>query len=293
MSSISRPVRQNDGVRRRRWSSSSLLSEIAKDEGLATSACLKRHSIPHIILEKEDCSASLWRKNTYNRVKLHLAKEFCSLPFMPHPPSSPTFLSKKDFLHYIDDYITWFDIRPRYCRLVESVAFDEVERKWRIETRNTNGGSLELREAYVAKYVVVASGENSEGYVPKVEGLEGFSGEIVHSKSYKCSLKYKSKGVLVVGSRNSGMEIAYDLNDWGARTSIIIRSGNFGLRTSSMFLMKMGCRKMNFQGTGKETMGYTVQGYQEEVCLEFPWMQRLLPTISIMLSRWKLVRHQI
>ncbi|KAF7840102.1 putative indole-3-pyruvate monooxygenase YUCCA10 [Senna tora] len=196
----------------------------AGPSGLATSACLKRHSIPHIILEKEDCSASLWRKNTYDRVKLHLAKEFCSLPFMPHPPSTPTFLSKNDFLHYIDDYITWFDIRPRYCRLVESVAFDEVEKKWRIQTRNIQGESSKLQEAYIAKYVVVASGENSEGYVPKVEGLEGFTGEIVHSKNYKCGLKYKSKEVLVVGSGNSGMEIAYDLNDWGARTSIIIRS---------------------------------------------------------------------
>ena len=63
----------------------------AGPSGLAISACLSQNSISHIILEKDDCSASLWRKNAYDRLKLHLASEFCALPLMPHSPSSPTF----------------------------------------------------------------------------------------------------------------------------------------------------------------------------------------------------------
>lgn len=198
----------------------------AGPSGLATSACLSQHSIPHIILEKEDCNTSLWRKHTYDRVNLHLAKEFCSLPFMPHPPYAPTFLTKNDFLCYIDDYVARFNIRPRYCRLVESVAFDEAAGKWRVETRDVSKGEggKRRREVYVGEYVVVASGENSEGYVPEVEGMEGFQGEIVHSKEYKRGDKYKGKEVLVVGCGNSGMEIAYDLNHWNAHTSILIRN---------------------------------------------------------------------
>ncbi|XP_037419255.1 probable indole-3-pyruvate monooxygenase YUCCA11 [Triticum dicoccoides] len=45
--------------------------------GLATAACLSQFSIPYLIVECESCSASLWRNRAYDRLKLHLAKEFC------------------------------------------------------------------------------------------------------------------------------------------------------------------------------------------------------------------------
>ncbi|XP_044321123.1 probable indole-3-pyruvate monooxygenase YUCCA11 [Triticum aestivum] len=45
--------------------------------GLATAACLSQFSIPYVIVERESCSASLWRNRAYDRLKLHLAKEFC------------------------------------------------------------------------------------------------------------------------------------------------------------------------------------------------------------------------
>jgi indole-3-pyruvate monooxygenase len=43
------------------------------------------------------------------------------------------------------------------------------------------------------------------------------------------------KNVLVVGSGNSGMEIAYDLTTWGANTSIVIRSPVSTLSLSAIF----------------------------------------------------------
>lgn len=194
----------------------------AGPSGLAVSACLKQYSISHVILEKEDCNASLWRKNTYDRVNLHLAKEFCSLPFMPHPPSAPTFLTKADFLEYVDKYVAHFAISPRYCRVVESAVYDVDENKWRIEAKNTL--QQDKVEVYGAKFLVIATGENSDGYIPDLPGLDSFKGQTLHSKHYKSGSKYESKEVLVVGCGNSGMEIAYDLHNWGANTSIVIRN---------------------------------------------------------------------
>ncbi|KAI5405034.1 probable indole-3-pyruvate monooxygenase YUCCA10 [Lathyrus oleraceus] len=189
--------------------------------GLAISALLTQNSISHTILEKEDCNASLWRKNAYDRLNLHLASEFCSLPLMPHPPSGPTYLTKDQFLQYIDKYVNHFDLKPRYYCVVESAKYNEVKNKWVVEVKNTLEGILEV---YGAKFLVIASGENSEGFIPNVHGLGKFEGDVVHSKYYKSGSKYKSKDVLVVGCGNSGMEIAYDLQNWGANTSIVIRN---------------------------------------------------------------------
>lgn len=189
--------------------------------GLATAACLSVLSIPFVILEREDCTASLWRHRAYNRLKLHLAKGFCQLPHMPHPADSPTYIPKEGFIRYLDDYAAKFAVRPEFGSAVESAVYREEEGKWVVKVRRVDDG--EERE-FVGGYLVVATGENGEPHVPKFEGMEGFNGETFHSVDYKNGAKYKGTRVLVVGSGNSGMEIAYDLSNHGALTSICVRS---------------------------------------------------------------------
>ncbi|KAH6758149.1 Flavin-binding monooxygenase family protein [Perilla frutescens var. frutescens] len=189
--------------------------------GLATSACLNQKNIPNIVLEREDCAASLWRKRAYDRLKLHLAKEFCELPHMPFPPNAPTFVPKNVFVEYLDEYSSRFQISPLYHCIVVSATFDQGEDNWVIVAQDARSGTT---EKWVAKFLVVATGENSEGSIPSILGLDSYKGEVLHSNGYDNGERFKEREVLVVGSGNSGMEIAFDLSNWGARTSIVIRS---------------------------------------------------------------------
>ncbi|KAL8152084.1 hypothetical protein V2J09_021892 [Rumex salicifolius] len=193
----------------------------AGPSGLAIAACLSDVSIPYVILEREDCHSSLWRKRTYDRLHLHLAKEFCGLPFKPHDSTAPTYIPKNEFIKYLDDYVAKFNINPHYNRFVYSVSYDRVERKWKTEARDMISNNIEV---YLSKFLVIASGDNDEGYIPKIPGIEKFNGEVVHSNAYKSGLRYHARDVLVVGCGNSGMEIAYDLSNYGANTSLVIRN---------------------------------------------------------------------
>nr|UYI36715.1 putative YUC protein [Turnera joelii] len=196
----------------------------AGPSGLATSACLTLHSIPHIILEREDCFASLWKKYSYDRLHLHLRKQFCELPHFPFPKSYPQYVPKEQFIKYLDDYVSHFKITPVYQRRVEQAGFDEETKKWNVKARNViRSGDI---EDYSARFLVVATGETTDPSVPEVEGLDSFtgSGEVIHSTQYKTGKTYQDRSVLVVGSGNSGMEIALDLANHGAKTSIVIRS---------------------------------------------------------------------
>uniref|UniRef100_A0A453MLU1 indole-3-pyruvate monooxygenase n=1 Tax=Aegilops tauschii subsp. strangulata TaxID=200361 RepID=A0A453MLU1_AEGTS len=100
--------------------------------GLATAACVSQFSIPYVIVERENCSASLWRNRTYDRLKLHLAREFCELPHMPYPADTPTYIPKNTFIKYVDDYIECFAIHPRYLTVVESSTYDFNGKYWSI-----------------------------------------------------------------------------------------------------------------------------------------------------------------
>jgi hypothetical protein len=51
---------------------------------------------------------------------------------------------------------------------------------------------------YAARFLVVATGENSEGIIPNIPGLHDFPGEVTHSSNYKSWNNYAGKGVLVV-----------------------------------------------------------------------------------------------
>ncbi|KAH7846036.1 hypothetical protein Vadar_008980 [Vaccinium darrowii] len=188
--------------------------------GIAIATCLNLLSIPNIVLEREDCIASLWKKNSYDRLKLHLAKKYCTLPHMPFPSHFPTFVSKYMFIQYLDNYVAQFNINPLYSRSVESASYDGGK-KWKVAVRNAGSGEMEVFEG---RFLVVATGENCEGFVPKVLGLEGYGGELLHSSEYDNGSMYRGKDVLVVGCGNSGMEIAYDLCNCGARAAISVRS---------------------------------------------------------------------
>nr|CCF55436.1 hypothetical protein [Brachypodium sylvaticum] len=100
--------------------------------GLATAACLSQFSIPYVIVERENCSASLWRNRAYDRLKLHLAKEFCELPHMSYPVDAPTYIPKNQFVKYLDDYIERFNIQPKYLNVVESSTYDIDGKFWSI-----------------------------------------------------------------------------------------------------------------------------------------------------------------
>lgn len=192
----------------------------AGPSGLATSACLNRQNISNIVLEKEDCCGSLWKKRAYDRLKLHLAKQFCQLPHMPYPQGTPKYIPRKGFVEYLDNYVSRFGISPRCNRNVESASYAVRPQKWFVMARNV---ASNVQEMYSGKFLVVATGENSEGYIPKLSGFESFKGVSMHSSKYENGKPFTGKEVLVIGCGNSGMEIAYDLTNYNAKTSICIR----------------------------------------------------------------------
>lgn len=193
----------------------------AGPSGLATAACLTQLSIPYLLLEREDCYAPLWKKKAYDRLHLHLAKRFCELPHFQMPADWPKYPSREQFVCYLDDYAHRFSIRPLCRRSVVAGSFDDSRKKWTVVVRNEESGEL---EEYSGRFLVVASGETSDPFVPEVDGLSSFPGRVLHSTQYKSGKEFADMNVLVVGSGNSGMEIAVDLSDHGAKTSVVVRS---------------------------------------------------------------------
>ncbi|XP_074565060.1 putative indole-3-pyruvate monooxygenase YUCCA7 [Curcuma longa] len=187
----------------------------AGPSGLAVAAGLRQQGVPFVVLERSDCIASLWRRCTYDRLKLHLPKRFCQLPYLAFPGDFPEYLSKSQFIDYLDSYAARFAIRPRFRHSVRSARYDAATGLWRV---------VSAEAEHIARWLVVASGENAEKVVPELEGLlDQFGGEVIHVCDYKSGERYRGTRVLVVGCGNSGMEISLDLCDHGASPTMVVR----------------------------------------------------------------------
>ncbi|KAK4768220.1 hypothetical protein SAY87_003361 [Trapa incisa] len=200
----------------------------AGPSGLATAAGLREKGVPFVVLERADCIASLWQNRTYDRLKLHLPKQFCELPKVPFPEEYPEYPTKRQFIDYLESYARRFEINPQFNECVLSARYDETSGLWRVRTvavgaaAAASPGPAEV--VYICRWLVVATGENADYVVPEIEGLEEFSGEVMHAGDYKSGEKFAGKKVLVVGCGNSGMEVSLDLCNYNAFPSMVVRS---------------------------------------------------------------------
>ncbi|KAB2616190.1 indole-3-pyruvate monooxygenase YUCCA10 [Pyrus ussuriensis x Pyrus communis] len=83
-----------------------------------------------------------------------------------------------------------------YRRNVESAEYDQVSKKWIVKAKNV-GGSDEI-EKYFGGFLVVATGETTDPYIPQIEGLSSFNVNVLHSTKYKSGKEFENKNVLLL-----------------------------------------------------------------------------------------------
>ncbi|KAF0897843.1 hypothetical protein E2562_001572, partial [Oryza meyeriana var. granulata] len=212
--------------------------------GLATAACLSLRGVGSLVLERDDCVASLWRHRAYYRLRLHLAKRYCALPHAPHGDDTPNYLPRDDFIRYLDAYAARFGVRSRLRREVRSARYDAARGRWLVEAVDLATGKT---ERFSAIYLVAAAGENAEKVVPEVRGLYTFPGKVVHSADYRSTEGFKGKSVLVE-IWSVGMTLMRYLPLWAIDKVVLLMcgvvfgdTGRYGLRRPAVgpFTMKL------------------------------------------------------
>ncbi|TVU35793.1 hypothetical protein EJB05_17697, partial [Eragrostis curvula] len=188
----------------------------AGPSGLAAAACLAARGVPATVLEMSDSLASTWRHRTYDRLTLHLPRRFCQLPLLPFPAEYPTYPSKDQFVAYMEAYAAAAGVAPRFGARVEEAAFDRAAGAWAVRLA---GGEL-----LMARWLVVATGENAVPRVPDFPGARHFAGRVAHTCEYKSGDAFAGEKVLVVGCGNSGMEVSLDLCRHGAKPTLVVRN---------------------------------------------------------------------
>lgn len=179
--------------------------------GLAVGGQLRGHSVPFEIIDREDRVASAWHRH-YDRLHLHTARRYSSLPGRPFPPGTPDWVPRADVVAYLTAYAEEHALRPRFGETVTALA--PANAGWTVTTDAA---------AYTTPTVVVATGHNHTPNRPDFPGIDTFAGPVTHSRDYHDGAPYAGARVLVVGCGNSGAEIAIDLFEHGAHPTLVVR----------------------------------------------------------------------
>lgn len=181
--------------------------------GLSISYCLQERGIDHLVFEKNRIGYS-WREKRWDSFCLVTPNWQCTLPGYPYPGNEPDgFMKKDEIVQYIEAYVASFS--PPVKEGVEVLKLRKDEAQGVFELTTSIG-------TYTADQVVVASGSYHLPNIPKLS--ERLPERLVqlHSSEYKNPQSLPEGAVLVVGTGQSGCQIAEDLHLAGKQVHLCV-----------------------------------------------------------------------
>lgn len=180
--------------------------------GLSLSHYLKQRGIDHVVFEKHSAMHA-WRTQRWDNFCLVTPNWQCRLPGHEYRGDDPNgFMKKDEILSYLDDF-------------KHAVAAPLRERVTVTRVAPRPQGGFEVKTSAgdcTADQVVVASGGYHVPIVPRMAERLPTSVQQIHSEQYRNADALPPGTVLVVGSGQSGAQIAEDLHLAGRQVVLAV-----------------------------------------------------------------------
>ncbi len=184
----------------------------AGQAGLSMSYCLSEQGIDHIILEKAETIAPTWKTQRWDAFCLVTPNWQCQLPGFAYAGNDPHgFMLKNEIIDYLNAYYDSFKPKVQFNSQVHELT--KSHGVFHITT---------ALQQYTADQVVLACGSYHKPYI--LSAAKSFPADImhVHSSEYKNTNTLPAGDVMVVGTGQSGCQIAEDLHLQGRKVHLCV-----------------------------------------------------------------------
>ncbi|MEI8303169.1 MAG: NAD(P)/FAD-dependent oxidoreductase [Burkholderiales bacterium] len=194
----------------------------AGQAGLSIAARLGQLGVDTLVVDREARVGDNWR-HRYHSLTLHNEVHVNHLPYMPFPTTWPVFIPKDKLANWFESYVDSLDLRVWTGTELVSGSHDAQAGHWTLTLRRADGSQRVMRP----RHVVFATGVSAIPVMPDQPGLASFAGTVMHSGSYTSGAAWKGRHALVLGTGNSGHDVAQDLHAAGAQVTLIQRSPTY------------------------------------------------------------------
>lgn len=191
----------------------------AGQAGLSVAARLVAAGIDTLVIDRQERLGDNWRKR-YHSLALHNEVHVNHLPYMPFPPTWPTFIPKDKLAGWFETYAESLELNCWMSTTLSSGRWDAASKAWDLELTRADGSIRRMRP----RHVVFACGVSAIPKRPDLAGLERFGGTVLHSGEYTEGSAWRGQSVVVIGTGNSAHDVAQDLHARGAKVTMVQRS---------------------------------------------------------------------
>jgi cation diffusion facilitator CzcD-associated flavoprotein CzcO len=184
--------------------------------GLSIAVRLKQLNIDTLIVDRNKRVGDNWR-NRYHALTLHNQVQVNHLPYMPFPPNWPTYIPKDKLANWFEAYVESLELDFWTENEFAGATYDSGV--WTAQLRQP-GGTRIVRP----RHIVMATGVSGIPKRADIPSLKNFKGRVLHSHEYQSAAEWKGRDTMVIGTGNSGHDIAQDLYSNGARVTLVQRS---------------------------------------------------------------------
>lgn len=191
----------------------------AGQAGLAVAARLTHMGVDTLIIDRNERIGDNWRRR-YHSLTLHNEVFVNHLPYMPFPPTWPVYIPKDMLANWFETYVEALELNAWTGTALIGGDYDDATQTWTLTLERGDGTTRTLRP----RHIVMATGVSAIPVVPDLPGLDDFAGTVLHSGVYTDGKDWKGKCALVLGTGNSGHDVAHDLCASGAHVTMIQRA---------------------------------------------------------------------
>ena len=183
--------------------------------GLSVSYCLKQRGIEHVVLEGRRV-AFAWRDERWDTFCLVTPNWQCQLPGYPYAGPDPKgFMLRDEIVAYVEGYQRAFELPVREGMMVQSLTMSAASERARFVLETSQG-------VFTAEHVVVATGCYHRATLPDYAAEIPSRITTLHSSKYRNPESLPEGAVLVVGTGQSGAQIAEDLHLAGRKVHLAV-----------------------------------------------------------------------
>lgn len=186
--------------------------------GLAVAARLGQLDVDTLIVDKHERVGDNWRKR-YHSLALHNQIHVNHLPYMPFPPGWPKYIPKDMLANWFETYAESMHLNFWTGTEFLGGEYDAQAGQWNARLRRADGSERVMHP----RHIIFANGVSGIARIPDLPGLQDFAGDKMHSHSFTDGSAWAGKKALVLGTGNSGHDVAQDLHSHGVDTTIIQR----------------------------------------------------------------------
>jgi cation diffusion facilitator CzcD-associated flavoprotein CzcO len=186
--------------------------------GLSIAARLGALGVDALIVDRWPRIGDNWRRR-YHALTLHNQVHVNHMPYMPFPPNWPVYIPKDKLANWFEAYAEAMELNYWPATEFTGGAYDEKAKRWTVTLRRADGSTRAMHP----RHIVMATGVSDIPNTPDIPGLKDFSGTVLHAAQYQDGEPWSGKNAIVIGSGNSGHDIAQDLYSAGAKVAIVQR----------------------------------------------------------------------